>query len=182
MLRCGRLLSSGRVERPLKCLRQAEVEQLHSRLRDHHVGGLQIPVHDSLRMGAVESVGDLDPVPEDLLDRKRPFCQPLGQRLPFEILHDEVLDTLGVADVVDRADVRVRKLRDRPGLPLESLPRLGGKREMGRQHLDRHRAFESRVPGPVDLAHPAGAERREDLVGAETGSGAKCHGTTRERI
>src|SRR5215468_283435 len=31
--------------------------------------------------------------------------------------------------------------------------------------------LEACVPGPVDLAHPAGAERSDDLVGAEAGAG-----------
>ena len=42
-----------------------------------------------------------------------------------------------------------------------------------RQHLDRHLAPEPRVPRPVHLAHPARAERREDLVGAEASPGGE---------
>jgi hypothetical protein len=34
------------------------------------------------------------------------------------------------------------------------------------------------VAGPVDFAHPAGAERRHDLVGAEPGPGWECHPVT----
>ena len=39
------------------------------------------------------------------------------------------------------------------------------------KHLDRHLALEPRVLRPVDLSHPARAEQREDLVGAEAGAG-----------
>ena len=52
-------------------LREAEVEQLHAGLRQHHVGGLQVPVHDPLPMGLVQRVRDLDPVPQRLLQRQR---------------------------------------------------------------------------------------------------------------
>ena len=69
MLRRGRLLSPGRVERSLKCPGQAEVEQFDAGLCQHHVCGLQVPVHDALPVCLVQSVGDLDPVPERLLER-----------------------------------------------------------------------------------------------------------------
>ena len=42
------------------CLRQAEVEQLDARLRQHHVAGLEVPVDDPLPVRLVERVGDLD--------------------------------------------------------------------------------------------------------------------------
>ena len=45
---------------------------------------------------------------------------------------------------------------------------------MLRQDLDRDGALEPRVPRPVHLAHAAGADRREDLVGAETRSGGEA--------
>ena len=56
-------------------------------------------------------------------------------------------------------------------LALEALarPRATPTRRVG-QHLDRHVALEPRVPRPVDLAHPARAERRDDLVGTEASS------------
>ncbi len=41
-------------------------------------------------------------------------------------------------------------------------PRVGG--EVFGQHLDRDRAIESRVARPIDFAHSAGPERRDDLV------------------
>ena len=47
--------------------------------------------------------------------------------------------------------------------------------ELLRQHLDRHRPVEPRVPRPVDLAHPALADRREDLVGSEPPAGGERH-------
>ena len=41
------------------------------------------------------------------------------------------------------------------------LSRSRSARQLGRQDLDRDLASEPRVPGPVDLAHPARAERLE---------------------
>jgi hypothetical protein len=57
--------------------------------------------------------------------------------------------------VVERADVRMRELRDRLRLPLEALARLGRYGEMRRQDLDRDLAAQPRVPRPVHFPHPA---------------------------
>ncbi len=102
-------------------LRQAEVEELHARLRQHHVAGLQVPVHDPMPMRLVQRVGDLDAVAQRLLERERPLHEPVRERLAFEVLHDQVLDAVLIADVVERADVRMGELRDRLRLPLEAL-------------------------------------------------------------
>ena len=69
--------------------------------------------------------------------------------------------------------------RGRPRLLLEALrARLGSSANDGGQDLDRDVAAEPRVARAIDLAHAAGAERRDDLVGAEPGAGRECHGTT----
>ena len=61
------------------------------------------------------------------------------------------------------------------GLLLEALASVRiGSDELGK-HLDRDLAAELRVPRPVDLAHASRAQRREDLVGSETGPGRKAH-------
>ena len=52
-------------------LRQAEVEQLHARLRQHHVARLQIAVDDAVPMRLVERLGDLDGDSAGLVERQR---------------------------------------------------------------------------------------------------------------
>ena len=47
--------------------------------------------------------------------------------------------------------------------------------QVRRQHLDRDVAPEPRVAGAIDLAHPARAERRQDLVGTEFRPGRERH-------
>jgi hypothetical protein len=59
----------------------------------------------------------------------------------------------------------------RAGLPLESLEPFRARRHLGRQHLESHVAAEPRVSRAIDLAHPARADRRDDLVGSEAGAG-----------
>ena len=131
---------------------------------------------DALPVRVVERVGDLDAEAQRLVERQRPLREPLGERLAFEQLHDQVVGVALVADVVERADVRVRELRDRLRLALEALADFGGFREVLGQHLDRDRAVEARVARAIDLAHATRAERRKDLVGAEAGAGCEGHG------
>ena len=70
-------------------------------------------------------------------------------------------------DVVERADVRMRQLRDGPRLALEALAAARVVGEIAGEHLDRDVAIEPRVARAIDLAHAAGAERPEDLERAE---------------
>ena len=62
-------------------------------------------------------------------------------------------------------------------LQLEAAQPLGVARDLGGQHLERHGAAQPGVARAVDLAHPARAERRDDFVGTQGGSG--FHGQRR---
>ena len=133
---------------------------------------------DALAVRAVERLGDLDPVAEDLLARERAARETRRQGLPFEVFHDEILGPVLVADVVEDADVRMRQARDRPRLALEAFAEAGARGEMRREDFDGDGAVEPRVDGAVHLAHPAGPDRRLDLVRSDAGPGAQRHGGT----
>ena len=68
------------------------------------------------------------------------------------------------------------------GLALEAHHAVAVGGEGFRQDLDRDVAAELGVPRAVDLAHPARAERREDLVGAESCAGRQAHGLSKLRV
>jgi hypothetical protein len=82
-------------------------------------------------------------------------------------------------DVEERANVRMIERRQRPRLAIESLSkqRVGGER--CREDLDRNRAIQPRVAGAKHFPHAAGAERRDDFIGAEPRAGEQCHGSGR---
>ena len=71
--------------------------------------------------------------------------------------------------------MRVIELRDRARFTVEALAELRITGECLRQDLDRDGAIQPRVAGFVDLAHAAGAERREDFIGAEARAGGQTH-------
>src|SRR5450755_1157839 len=81
-----------------------------------------------------------------------------------------------LADVEHGGDVGVVQDPRGARLLLEAAEtvRVGGERR--RQHLDRDVASEARILCPIHLAHPSGADRREDLVRAEMTSGRETHG------
>ena len=154
---------------------QAEVEQLGARLRQHDVARLEIAVDHPLAVGRGQRVGDLRPVLQRLIGSERALGQAVGQRPALEVLHHQVVHTAVLADVVQRADVGVVQVGDRPRLALESLPRLGLVGQVARKHLDRHGPVEPRVARPVDLAHTASAQGVDDLVRPEPGAGIESH-------
>ena len=61
----------------------------------------------------------------------------------------------------------------------QALARGGVGGRFGRQQLDRDLTIERGVVGAVDLAHAARADRRENLVAAETRAG--CERQKRQR-
>ena len=127
-------------------------------------------MHDALAMGLFQSVRDLDPVAERFLEWQGALLQSVGEGLPFEVLHHQEVHALLSSDVVKRADVRMVQTGDRARFTLEALSHGDVVGEMGRQHFDGDRPIEPRVLGAINLAHPAGSNRGEDLVGAEPGS------------
>jgi hypothetical protein len=94
----------------------------------------------------------------------------------LDVLHDEERDGVRagggalVADVVQRADVRMVQGRDRARFTLEALAERAGDR------LDRNGAIQPRVDRAIDLAHAAGADLRGDFVDAEARAGGETHG------
>ena len=135
-------------------LGQPEVQELRPRLRQHDVARLQVPVHDALPMGRVQRLGDLDGALERLLQRQRPLLQPLGEGLALQVLHHQVVDTVFLAHVVERADVGVGQTGNGLGLPLEALPENGVGGKLGGEDLQGDGAVQAGVLRPVDFAHP----------------------------
>ena len=78
---------------------------------------------------------------------------------------------IGVADLVDRDQVRMVQARGGAGLVGESREPLGVAGERFGQHLQRDGAVELDVLGAIDLAHAAASEQRPDPIPAERCAG-----------
>ena len=78
-------------------------------------------------------------------------------------------------DSVNLRDVGMVQRRQHLGLALEARHALAVVRERLGQNLDRHVAFQLGIVGAVHLAHAAGADGREDLVGAQFVTQGELH-------
>ena len=59
-----------------------------------------------------------------VMRRKRPVLEAVGQRLAFEVLHDQKIGTVLMTDVVERADVRMAQAGYGFGFPVEAFARM----------------------------------------------------------
>ncbi len=145
-------------------LREAEIGDAHAARRVHeHVLGLDVAVDHALVVRVPESRADLD----------RDLCraagvdpaglQQLAKALPVHVLHHDVVEGAGLAEVVDPDDVLVRQLRERTRLAREPLGEAGLLAELGPQDLERDPAVELLLPRLVDRAHAALADPSHDL-------------------
>ena len=76
----------------------------------------------------------------------------------------------GSLEPVDRGDVRMVQRRERLRLAFETRQALGIGREESGSTLMRDLAVEPGIARTIHLAHPARAEGRDDVVGAESGN------------
>ena len=118
---------------------------------------------------AVQRVGHLDRIAEDLFHRQRAARQTRRERLALEILHHEIRDAVLLADVVEDADVRVVQRRNCARLAVEPEAQRFVVAVFNRERLDGDGAIEPRVDGLVDLAHAARPDGGHDLVRTESG-------------
>ena len=94
------------------------------------------------------------------------FFQTLLERLPIDILHNEVMNPVLFANVVERADVRVVQAADGLSFALESFTQIRAVGQMLREDFDRNRAVEASVGGAIHFSHTARTELVGDFVWA----------------
>ena len=171
------------VERPCQRARrqahlqlgQTKIEQLDPRAGQDHVAGFQIPVHDAVAVGLVERLGDLAAVTQRLLERQLAARQTYGERLPFEVLHHQVVAFAVPPDVEEGADVGMLQRRDGPRFPFEAAAQLGVFGKGGGEDLDGHGPTKARIASLVDLSHATFTELGGDLVRTKPAAGRQCH-------
>jgi hypothetical protein len=132
-------------------------------------------VEDPGAVRLVERGGDIGGITQRLIERQRPARESRSERLPLDILHDEVFDVPFAAHVVNHADVGMIEARDGPRFALEPRTQSRIGEQVRQEDLDGDGPVQPRVAGLVDLPHPAGPERRDDLGWAETCTGRQWH-------
>ena len=163
----GRTQDGGRLGelRSLGELCEAEVHDLDLALRRHHqVGAFDVTMDDALVVGGLQALGGLDRNVQCLVELERTVGDLILHRVAFEVGHGEECLSLGLVDLVNRADVGVVELCRRFGFALETLPALFVAQQMRRQEFERHGPIEFRIFGLVNNTHPTFAELLGDLV------------------
>ena len=123
-------------------------------------------------MSGGEAARDLRPDAHHHRRGQRSVAEALAQRAAADELHDDE-GRLADADVVHHDEVGMGERRDRARFEFETAQPVRVRRNRRRQDLDRHFASEPRVARPIDLAHAARAERREDFVGPQAKAGSE---------
>ena len=83
------------------------------------------------------------------------------------------------AYIVDGQNIRMIQLTGRTCFLLEAMNTVRIRCECFGNQLDGDFALEARIGCAIDLAHAAGAEPADDLIGTDTGPGRNGHGTAR---
>ena len=145
---------------------QPEIGQLHHGvgLTDQDVGGLDVPVDDSLGVSRLQGIGNLRAQLQKLIGGERPLPDDLGEWLALQELHDDEVLGVVLLDGVDRTDVGMVQGRGGPGFTLEPFQ---GRLVLGhvrRQALHGDLATQLGVLRLVDHPHAAAAQLLGDAV------------------
>ena len=130
---------------------------------------------DALVVRRPERLGDLARQRQRFLERQSALRDSIGKGRPGHELHDDRPRRLPGLNAIDMSDRRMADRREEARFAIEphEAIRIGGHRI--RQHLERNLAPEARVTGPIDLAHPACADERDDFIRAQACASWKRH-------
>src|SRR5262249_12812596 len=99
----------------------------------------------------------------DLLNRKL-LADGETEILAIDVLHGDVLDTVGFAEVINTDHIAMSDLASEDQLLLEALKGRGGLCQVWADGLDRDETIEFSIPRLINRAHAAFAQFTQDLV------------------
>jgi hypothetical protein len=131
---------------------------------EHHVRGLDVAVHDPLRVCAAERAAELLGDSRRLRGRERAAGETVLEALAVDQLGDVVGTLLGVPEVEDLHDAGVVDAGQQLGLRLEAAHPLAVLRPPRLDHLDGDRPGQASVGAGVHAPEGALADQRVQLV------------------
>ena len=122
-----------------------------------------------------ERLGDLSRDRQRLVERQRTARDELRQILALDELHDQGAHLADFLEAVQLRDMRMVEGGERAGFAREARRAIGIARDRFRKNLQRDVALEPGIARAIHLAHPAGAERRNNFVVTDAGPGGNGH-------
>ncbi len=165
------------VLRPLGVARPAIASQpeihdddLLAVLIDHHIGGLEITVHDALGVRRSQAQRQLANNEGGLPggDRFGSLPEMFGQGLALHVRHDNVTTLNHLADFMNSAHVGMFERRDRSGLAQKPIDLVLAPKGAPQRDLDGHLPIEPRVSGLIDFSKRSLAQKFENLEPADS--------------
>ncbi|MCG3164203.1 MAG: hypothetical protein JMDDDDMK_05689 [Acidobacteria bacterium] len=157
-----------RRNRTLREFGQAKVEDFDEAVwPQHHVLRFDVAMRYPDAVRRVERRCDLNGDLHGLGQQQTPARKFLTQRDAFDQLSGDEASAAVHTNVVNREDVRMVEGRRRASLTLEPPRAIGVRGKFGGQQLERDLAIQPLVSGRVDFAHPAFAQKRNDLEMAD---------------
>ena len=135
---------------------------------DEHVAGLDVTVHEAAGVCGVERRADLGDDPRGAVRREPALgVDQRPQILTLHVAHDDEQQAVDLVGLVDRDDMAVIDRGGHARLALEAGAELDVRRQRRGDHLQRDRAREAQLCGPVDDAHAAVPDQLLDAVTTE---------------
>jgi hypothetical protein len=154
-------------------LSQPEVGEIRVTRRlvgDEHVRGLDVAVHEPVRVRGIEGLSDgAEQVERPLRVERSVPLEHTSEVRAGDVAHGDVQEVARLARLVDRHDVRVLEARGQLGLAQEALAEARVLGKARREQLERHLASEARILGEVHVAHAAASHESLDPVAGEVG-------------
>ncbi len=130
---------------------------------------------DALRVRRFERFGNLPRDRQRLVERNRTAVDAIGERWSLDHLEHERRRMIGRLEPVDGRNIGMVERRQKIRFACEARQALRIAGEERRQNLERDVSRQLSVAGAIDFPHAAGADERDDLVGAEASAGRQAH-------
>jgi len=134
---------------------------------DENVGGLEVPVKDTVLMSIMNGFSNGLQVPGGIERRQGPIPQQRCEILTCDQVHGKIMLSLVLTNLMDLDDVRVLQARDGFRLRPESLHLTLTGKAPAQDHLERDDPVQADLPGLVNDPHPAAGDFRQEFVISE---------------
>ena len=121
-------------------------------------------MHDLLRVGGGDRLGQGDGDVEESVKREAVPRQERGEGLPLDQLHRDEVDAAILLHRMHGDDAGMVERGENLRFAREAREPVAIEREQIGQHLHGHVAVERRIACAIHLAHPARAQQCRDLV------------------